>query len=167
LGNWVGISLWPWIKWFHRRSKLLQVKSVDLIKPKPHLGKCMCKCDSIYALARALVMLAWNLVIFPNVQLELKYVCIYACIHASDNLALAYRWGGPKIISMVLQNNWMAPTVALNNEIFFQLWYGPCQISLLVLSICVCCHFSHNCVWQHCREMWILSLFCLQCHTNR
>jgi hypothetical protein len=42
----------------------------------------------IYVLARELVMYAYNLGIFPNVQLARKYVHIYARIYASDNSAL-------------------------------------------------------------------------------
>jgi hypothetical protein len=40
------------------------------------------------ALARALVMLANNLGIFPTVQLEHKYACIYVLINASGIKAL-------------------------------------------------------------------------------
>jgi hypothetical protein len=47
------------------------------------LRKSARKCKRIYALARALVMIAKNLVIFPNVQLARKYARIYALIYAN------------------------------------------------------------------------------------
>jgi hypothetical protein len=43
----------------------------------------MHKCVSIYALARALVMLALKLGIFPTAKLARKYAHIYAHIYAS------------------------------------------------------------------------------------
>jgi hypothetical protein len=49
------------------------------IKPGCHL----CKSAGIYALARALVMIAKKFVIFPNVQLAHKYARIYALIYTS------------------------------------------------------------------------------------
>jgi hypothetical protein len=46
------------------------------------------KCARIYMLAIALVMIAYNLVIFPNVQLVRKYARIYALVYASGIQAL-------------------------------------------------------------------------------
>jgi hypothetical protein len=58
------------------------------IKPECHLRKSALKCRHIYALARALVMIAKKLVIFPNVQLAHKYARIYVLIYTSGIQAL-------------------------------------------------------------------------------
>jgi hypothetical protein len=52
------------------------------------LRKSAHKCACIYALIRALVMVAQNLSMFPNVQLAHKYTHIYVLIYASGIQAL-------------------------------------------------------------------------------
>jgi hypothetical protein len=61
------------------------------------LRKSARKCARISVLARALVMIAKNLVIFPNIQLAGKYAHIYALIHASGIQALT----NPKIVYLL------------------------------------------------------------------
>ncbi len=41
------------------------------------------------------------------------------------------------------------------------------RLHFILLSICVCCNSSHNCVWCHGREMRVLRLHRLQLHNNR
>jgi hypothetical protein len=58
-------------------NHLIAAAVIKWLKPGCDLCKYVRKCPHIDVLARALVMLAKNLGIFPTVQLARKYLCTY------------------------------------------------------------------------------------------